>query len=171
MGGVNKALLTRNGVSVLERTLAFFNRDACFLVGGSSELYGHLNIRCVPDEIPDKGAPGGVYTALCHASTPWVRILPCDLPKLDEATLAALVPDESKDVVLYKVGEQPQYLVSLWRRSCITRLGAALRSGNPGFATIVDHLNVSWKEADCGEPFLNMNTPQDAAESGYDKGL
>ena len=78
MGGINKALLTRDGVSVLERTLAFFDRDACFLVGGSSELYGHLNIRCVPDEIPDKGAPGGVYTALFHASTPWVRILPCD---------------------------------------------------------------------------------------------
>ena len=171
MGGLNKALLKRDGVSLLERTLSFFDREACFLVGGSPPLYGHLNIRCVTDEIPARGAPGGVYTALCHARTPWVRILPCDLPKMDKETLEALQPDDSKDVVLYRVRQQPQYLVSLWKRSCLSQIEAALHTGNPGFAVILDRLDVSWVEAASDKPFLNMNTPRDAAESGYVQGL
>ena len=167
MGGVPKGLMHQDGVTVLERLCGLCQDGPIFLVGDPQGPYANLGYPIHGDMINERGAPGGVLTALQLARSDWVRILACDLPAMNQATIDALRPRDECDVVLYRVAERPQYLVSLWHKNCVPTLKRLLSTHAPGFTSVLSALSVAWLEVSDTMTFHNMNTPEDARSAGF----
>ena len=166
MGGHPKGLMTKDGQAIIHRLAQLCTDGPIFLVGDPDGPYGDCGFTIRPDLIPNRGAPGGILTALSVAKSPWVRILACDLPNLTVEAIQGLTPMGDEDVVLYRVAEQPQYLIGLWRRSCLPILQARLHESAPGFARILDSLSVRWLQSTDEATFQNMNNADDAKAAG-----
>ena len=87
MGGENKAFLTINGITVLDRMVnkleGIFNE--IIIVTNSPSEFEYLNRRCIitTDLIKNIGPLGGIYTALSITSKESVFFFPCDMPYLN----------------------------------------------------------------------------------------
>jgi molybdopterin-guanine dinucleotide biosynthesis protein A len=132
--------------------------------------YAFLNLRLVPDLIPDCGAIGGLYTALASALYPVVAVVACDMPFASAALLKAaisLLAREDVDVVIPRsiAGLEPMH--AIYRRS--TCLPSVLNAIQGEHLKITDWLSsvrvreFSIQEAAVVEPaglvFLNVNSP------------
>ena len=166
MGGAPKGLMVRNEQTVLGRTVALCQPHEVFLVGDPKGPYARMGLDIYPDIIPERGAPGGVLTAISRSQTEWVRVIACDLPDLTPAIISDLVPSAEHQVVLYRVGGQPQYLVSLWHQSCEITLREIIEKSSPGFQQILEHFAVDWLAHADIDGFANMNDPDDARRLG-----
>ena len=90
--GRDKALLSIEGISLVERT-AQFVRDAAGSVTliGAPERYAHLGLPAIPDLIADSGPIGGLYTALQRTRSDWNLVVACDMPGLSANFLRRLL--------------------------------------------------------------------------------
>jgi molybdopterin-guanine dinucleotide biosynthesis protein A len=134
--------------------------------------YAFLNLRLVPDLIPDRGALGGLYTALASASYPIVAVVACDMPfasaLLLEAAISLLVGEEV-DVVIPRsiAGLEPMHAV--YRRStCLPSVLTAIQSDQLKITAWLSSVRVrelSLQETAQVEPatlaFLNVNSPME----------
>ena len=70
--GTDKALLPINGQSLIERVAARCQTLdlPLIIIANQVERFAGLGLPVYPDEIPDKGSMGGIYTALVHSQTP-----------------------------------------------------------------------------------------------------
>lgn len=162
MGGRAKGLVEVDGVPVAARLRDLLDEvcDAVFVVGDPEGPYAALGLPVFPDLIPDKGAPGGVYTALRRAERGPVFVAACDLPHLDLATVTTLRDAlGDHDVALYRAGKR-QFLAAWWQIRVADHLEGLLRAGDPGFAQALAGLDVNELAAD-PRPFFNLNTPED----------
>src|SRR4051812_15758133 len=80
LGGKAKGLLTADGVTYLERVLQLGQLCSEAMIVSSDPDYDRFGVRRVEDVEPDRGAPGGVVTALLSSRTPWVLVVACDMP-------------------------------------------------------------------------------------------
>ena len=71
--GRNKALMPLAGHRLVDRALAVLRGifDDLLMVTNSPDLYADLGVRMVPDLVADKGALGGIHSAIRHAATPY----------------------------------------------------------------------------------------------------
>jgi molybdenum cofactor guanylyltransferase len=168
MGGLPKGLLTVDGDSIVGRLVTLLQDYAkrIVLIGDPHGPYRRLKLPILPDVLPDRGAPGGVYTALRCATAEWIIIVSCDLPKLDAETIGLLVPDAASDVIMYRSAGRAQPLAALWRSSAVTAFELCFERGQPGFSEILSQLRVKWLDEDPGEALMNVNTPEEAERAG-----
>lgn len=80
--GEDKALLPFLGKPLVERIYDTFSgaADETVVITNTPEDYQFLPVQLYSDLIPDRGALGGLYTALKVASHPLVGLIACDLP-------------------------------------------------------------------------------------------
>ncbi len=147
--------------------------------------YAFLNLRLIPDLIPDRGTLGGLYTAIASASYPIVAVVACDMPfasaTLFEGAIDLLVREEA-DVVIPKSTEGLEPLHAVYRRTtCLPVIRAAITANQ---LKVIDWFpsvrvrELSLNEVAAADPsglvFRNINTPEDftiaerLAQSGQD---
>ena len=177
LGGYSKGLLEREGRTVLEWQLGLKPRAAqVLLVCNAPEPYARFGLPTVPDAHGERGAPGGVLTALERVTTPWVWVLACDMPFVTPALAGALLSarDARWDAVLFAPDGKWEPLCALYHR----RLGAlwsprmqALRP--PGFRRLLEGRPVKTvpeavrRAADpTGVALQSINTPEQASARG-----
>jgi molybdopterin-guanine dinucleotide biosynthesis protein A len=79
------------------------------------------------DIIPDCGPLGGIYTALENVKTPWVAVLPCDMPFLTPDIYEIIFSHRSGDNPVVAVSENGiESLVSIWPKSLSPELKKSL---------------------------------------------
>ena len=80
--GKDKALLDFGGQPLIQQVLSRLESlaDETIVTTNHPEDYHFLGFPLIPDVIPDRGALGGLYTALNAASHPLVAVVACDLP-------------------------------------------------------------------------------------------
>lgn len=167
LGGRVKALLEFDGRPLLERLVALGRHDdALLLVTNTPEPFAPYGLRLVADVVPGKGAPGGVVTALTHATTEWVLVVASDMPALRrphvEALRAAIAP--GVDAVVATRGEALEPLCALYRRSLAVPWRAALEHDPSlrGLIESVPHVRVPLPE----RALDSVNTPADLERLG-----
>lgn len=171
--GKNKAFIEVNGQRLIDRTKNLFVElfDEVLLVTNSPLDYLDLNLRLIADLWPGKGALGGIYTGLFHASHSHAFVAACDMPLLNKALisrLAALSP--GYDIVIPKTEDGFQPLHAVYSRKCLPFMENLLRENN---LKIIDFFpRVKKREVPTEEilpldpqliSFLNINTPEDLA--------
>ncbi len=134
--GRDKAVEPVEGVAMAARVAAALRAAGAAevaAVGGDAERLTALGLAVWPDDAPGEGPLGGIVTGLRHAATAGHTVLvavPCDLPWLDAATVAAVVdglaPTPGDAAVAMGVtarGREP--LVAAWR---VAAVGPALEA-------------------------------------------
>ena len=178
--GRHKALLDFDGLTLLERTARTLEMlrpavQEVFVVGEWPE-YQALTLRIVPDDFPNAGPLGGLATALRAARSNRVLVVACDMPRLSERLLAAMldaVGDEQVLVPLVRDTEGvPRYeaLHAIYERGCLPSIEDRIRAGDLKATSFYPFVTVrevdeEWLRAhdpDLGS-LTNVNTPEELA--------
>lgn len=182
MGGVDKALLTLGGRTLLERVIAVLDptaRPIAINANGDPGRFGRFGLPVLPDGI--RAAPGaagegplaGIAAALEWAGSlnaAWVLTVPCDAPFLPRdlvQRLADAVRDEAHaavEIVFARSAGRGHPVVALWRTDQLPALRAAM--AGEGLRAVRDWIarrsarGVDFPISAAGpDPFTNVNDP------------
>jgi len=138
--------------------------------------YRFLNIPLHPDLIPNKGALGGLYTALSTARYPLVAVVACDMPFVNAELIAAerdILANSQWDLVIPDSGDGLQPFHAVYRcQTCLAAVSKALEDNQWKVDSWFDQVNVyrfARKNILEHDPelhcFFNINTPEDLQEA------
>lgn len=169
--GMNKALLTLNDCTLIERTKSILEQ-VCeqVFIAGSSRLYGTFG-DCFEDLYRDCGPLAGIHAALLNSPTPYSLITAVDTPFIGAEFLQYMVEralGSSAMVTVPRVGGTVQPLCAVFSSNFLPIAEAALKSGSYKVEpTFPRDQTLILTEADLGrfemtaEMFENLNTPED----------
>jgi molybdopterin-guanine dinucleotide biosynthesis protein A len=174
--GADKALKPFLGRPLIQRVIERLAplADEVIVTTNRPEEYAFLQARLVSDLKPDRGALGGLYTAIASASHPVVAVVACDMPfaslRLIEGMSRLLVEQEA-DVVIAKSDEGYEPLHAVYRRdTCLPAIESAIAADL--WKVIAWFPQVRVIELSAGEvgsfdpqglAFWNVNTPEEFA--------
>jgi molybdenum cofactor guanylyltransferase len=174
----DKALKLFRGHPLIQRVIERLQpiADELLVTTNHPENYTFLNLPLFTDLKPDRGALGGLYTALFSAKHSIVAVAACDMPfvsaKLFEGESEILVKEEA-DVVIAKTEKGFEPFHAIYRREpCIPAIVAAITSDkwrmDAWFPQVKIRLltpgEINHYDPD-GLAFLNINTPEDFAQA------
>jgi molybdopterin-guanine dinucleotide biosynthesis protein A len=171
--GKNKAFLEVNGERIIDRTKNLFRAlfDEVLLVTNSLPDYLDLNLRTVVDLYAGKGALGGIYTGLFHASHSHAFVAACDMPFLNKDLIRHLIDlSPGYDIVIPKTQDGWQPLHAIYSQKCLPFMEDLIQQDNLKiieFFHRVKKREVPTEEILPLDPnltsFLNVNTPEELA--------
>ena len=145
------------------------------IVTNRPDDYRYLGLPLFSDVLPDKGALGGIYTALHSATQPHVFCFACDMPFIVRPLLEyfiTLMAEANADVIMPRLGAESEPFRALYARSCLAPIRAALEAGKMRVISFFPEVRVRFvdeAEIDRFDPvhrsFFNVNTPDDLAQA------
>lgn len=129
------------------------------------EDYRRFGHPVLTDTLPGfQGPLAGILTALQHASTPYLLVVPCDTPHLGSKLLARLLAALGKgnEIAIAHDGQRLHPVVMALRTNLADDLNTYLRSGQHKIDRWVGR--HAWVAVDCSDApgqFRNINTPED----------
>jgi molybdopterin-guanine dinucleotide biosynthesis protein A len=176
--GRDKALMSFMGVALIQRVADRLRpiADEMLVTTNRPEDYGFLDLPLFQDLIPDRGALGGLYTALACASQPAVAVVACDMPFANATLLEQahkLLLEENVDAVIPKAEEGFEPMHAVYRReTCLPAVQAAIAADQWKLIAWFPQVKIrtlSMAEIDSLDPsglaFWNLNTPEEFAEA------
>jgi molybdopterin-guanine dinucleotide biosynthesis protein A len=174
--GTDKAFVRVLGRPLIEDVLAQLDGvgTETIIITNRQDDYRYLGVPLFADVLPDKGALGGLYTALHAASRPHVLCVACDMPFVVRPLLdhlLALIP-EGDAIVPRLAGEAEPFRAVYAREACLGPIRAALDAGRMRVISFFPEVRVRWvEEAEIDRydskrlSFFNVNTPADLEEA------
>ena len=176
--GTDKALKPFLGRPLIQRVIDRLSpiADEIIVTTNRPDKYSFLNLRLFPDLKPDRGALGGLYTAIASAAYPTVAVVACDMPfaspMLFEAMSRLLVENEA-DVLIPKSDDYYEPLHAVYRRdTCLPAIEAAIDADKWKVIAWFPQVRVyelSSDEVNQSDPqglaFWNVNTPEEFAQA------
>jgi molybdopterin-guanine dinucleotide biosynthesis protein A len=176
--GEDKALKPFLGRPLIQRVMDRLSpiADEVIVTTNRPSDYIFLNARLVSDLKPDRGALGGLYTAVASASHPIVAVVACDMPfastRLIEGMTRLMVEQEA-DVVIAKSEEGYEPLHAVYRReTCLPAIESAIDADKWKVIAWFPQVKVYEMTAEelnsldpDGLAFWNVNIPEEFAEA------
>jgi molybdenum cofactor guanylyltransferase len=136
MGGRDKGWVEWRGKPLVRHSLeALAPQVGGLLISANRNLeaYRALGWPVLSDTLPGFAGPlAGIAAALAVCQTPYLLVVPCDVPELP-ADLAARLWDAlhtaDQPIAAVRDGERLQPLLALWRRDLLPALSAYLQAG------------------------------------------
>ena len=183
--GEDKALKSFLGKPLIERVMDRLKpiADEMIITTNRPADYEFLNARLVSDLKPDRGALGGLYTAVASASHPYVAVVACDMPFASKRFFEngiRLMEDEEPDVVIARLNEEGgkksggyEPLHALYRKeTCLHAIEDAIDKDLWKVIVWFPQVKVRALTPDevntldpSGLCFWNLNTPEEFAEA------
>lgn len=181
--GTDKALLSMNGETVIERVIRMMAPAASSIIVSANDdkKYAFLGKKVVHDRYPGQGPLSGLDAGLHAAATPWSVVAACDMPfvteelfrflarKAEEAA-AALDDGGGFQAIVPVSGGRIQPLLAAYHRSVLPSLELCLSSGRLRLTGWLDQLKVCYVSEEeliqelgpgADKAFYNMNEPSD----------
>ncbi len=167
----NKALLPFSGELFIERIYrqlaALF--PEVIIVTNNPESYQFLPCRTVPDMFPGMGSLAGIHAGLSLSMTPYIFVVACDMPYLNESLIRSLTGNiHGQDVVLPESDGGLEPLHAVYGKGCLPAMEEALSRGNSKIVECLDWQKVTVvkkEEIAAIDPafssFRNINTPEE----------
>lgn len=172
LGGVEKGLLRRaDGRTVAQGLLELLHTVAgeVLLNTNRPQPYAHLSPapKWVGDAYGERGAPGGVVSALAAATHPWVLVVAVDMPGVDAGLLSRLLahPRDALEVVCFARQGDLEPLLGLYRASLAAAWAPRLVA-NPSLRALVASARFEALEVGEHPGLRSLNTPEDLAAVG-----
>jgi molybdopterin-guanine dinucleotide biosynthesis protein A len=171
--GVDKATITFEGTTLLERALARLDAvcDPVLIAAGDAprSVAGRLS---VADPVPGAGPLGGLVAALRASPHRLLAVVAVDLPWIDPRLirmLAARIGDG--DVAVCETARGIEPLHAVYATSMLAAAEAALAGSDRSLRRLIEESEAvrltesEWRDAGISDRFArNVNTPQDLAE-------
>ena len=176
--GEDKALKTFLGRPLIQRVADRLTpiADEIIVTTNRPDDYAFLNLRLFSDLKPERGALGGLYTAIASATQPIVAVVACDMPfassRLIEA-MSKLLVEEEADVVIAKSEEGYEPLHAVYRReACLPAIEKSIEADQWKVIAWFPQVKVrvlTMEEIKSADPeglaFWNVNTPEEFAKA------
>jgi molybdopterin-guanine dinucleotide biosynthesis protein A len=177
--GEDKALKLFLGEPLVQRVI---NRiaslaDEILVVTNRPADYAFLEKKLYTDILPERGALGGLYTALKIAGQPLVAVVACDMPFVSPEMLALqrdLLKDRQVDAVIPQTAQGIEPFHAIYRRStCLPAVESVLEAGKWRVDSWMAEKNIHFlqlaeaqralniQEQVFQKSFWNLNTPED----------
>jgi molybdopterin-guanine dinucleotide biosynthesis protein A len=176
--GQDKALMPFLGQPLIARVVTRLASVADELIISTNRPgdYAFLGLPLVTDKIPDRGALGGLYTALETASQSHVAVVACDMPFANAGLIraqSAIMQNESADVVIPQPEGGYEPLHAVYRReTCLPMVESSIHAGMwklISWFPLVKVRAIRAHELRQYDPrqltFFNINTPEDFSEA------
>lgn len=172
--GKDKALMPFLGEPLITRIAGKFRDlgEELLVITNQPDQYQFLDLPLFTDIIPDRGALGGLYTALNIASGAAVGLIACDLPFASPALIAGcrdLLMARELDAVIPtdENGFQPMHAV--YRvETCLPKVKTAIEQDQWKMISWHDQAQVLYLSPEVTRQmakspitFLNINTPEE----------
>jgi len=169
--GANKALLSLNGIPLLQRTKQVLETICTnVFILGSRELYGGFG-DCYEDVYPNCGPLGGIHVALLHSKTHFNLVTAVDTPFLMPEFLSYMLEramQSSAMVTAPQIGGYAEPVCAVYSRDFLPIAATALKAGSYKIVPLFPkEQTLIITEAELGqfalgtEMFDNLNTPED----------
>ena len=177
--GQDKALMPFLGQPLIQRVADRLApiADELIVTTNRPDDYRFLGLPLFPDLKPDRGALGGLYTALSSATCETVAVVACDMPFASASLIESaskLLDQEEADVVIPDSGDgllEPMHAVYR-RETCIPAIEAAIEADKWKLISWFPDVKVRILRPDevktydpSGLAFWNLNTPEEFAEA------
>ena len=163
---VGEQTLLERGLAVLQSTF----REVLVVIAQDSPPLG-VDARVVRDLVPDCGSLGGLYTGLMQATTPYIFVVACDMPFLNQPVIAQFTSRTAiADIVMAKLDGRLHPMHALYSKRCVPALEEMIRTRQLKIQEIVSELSLRVRyvtEADLltidpsGRSFYTVNTMED----------
>jgi molybdopterin-guanine dinucleotide biosynthesis protein A len=176
--GQDKALIPFLGRPLIQRVIQRVGGlgDELVINTNRPEAYGFLNLPLYPDVIPERGALGGLYTALMTARHPLVAVIACDMPFAHPGLLAEerrLLEESGCDGVIPITVHGTEPFHAVYRReTCLLLVKAALDAGKWRVDSWFGEASLKFMPMEdilkfdpYGLVFRNVNTPDELREA------
>ncbi len=173
MGGGDKCRQVIGGRSILDRTIGCIRPQVSRLAlnaNGDQARFADVGLPVLADTIPGHQGPlAGVLAGLDWAAADgadWLLSVPGDCPFLPgdlAARLHAVLTAERADIACAMSGGRTHPVLALWPSALRDRLREALQGGERKIDAFTGRYAVAvaeWPDGK-GDPFLNVNTPED----------
>jgi molybdenum cofactor guanylyltransferase len=121
---VGKQTLLERGLEVLQ---SIFCEVLVVIAQDSPPL--SIDARVVRDLVPDCGSLGGLYTGLTQATTPYIFVVACDMPFLNQAVIAQFTSRRAAtDIVMAKLDDRLHPTHALYSKRCVPALEEMIRA-------------------------------------------
>jgi molybdopterin-guanine dinucleotide biosynthesis protein A len=170
LAGANKAALHLGDRRIVDRQFAVLRDVAStvFVVGGNPGPWREYGVAVVADEIPGKGALGGIYTAIVASPCERTLVVGCDMPFLSGAFLRHLADVAGADLVIPRSSRGYEPLCAVYAKTCAAGIRARIESGALEASVLPDDVRVAEIGPEVlaaydpdGLLFVNVNTPHD----------
>jgi molybdopterin-guanine dinucleotide biosynthesis protein A len=171
--GEDKRYLVVGEQTLLERGLAVLQSIFCEVLVVIAQDSPPLSIdaRVVRDLVPDCGSLGGLYTGLTQATAPYIFVVACDMPFLNQTVITQFTSRRgTADIVMARLADRLHPMHALYGKRCVPALEEMIRARQFKIQEVVSHsfLRVHYvTEADLltidpsGHSFYNVNTMAD----------
>ena len=163
---VGEQTLLERGLAVLRSTF----QDVLVVIAQDSSPLG-VDARVVRDLVPDCGSLGGLYSGLMQATTPWVFVVACDMPFLNQTVIAQFTSRKATaDIVMAKLDARLHPMHALYGKQCLPVLEQMVLVRQLKIQEMVSQSSLRVRyvtEADLltidpsGRSFYNVNTLAD----------
>jgi molybdopterin-guanine dinucleotide biosynthesis protein A len=132
--GKDKALLPFLGQTMIERVIERVapTADEILVTTNNPVKYSFLGLPLFSDLIPDRGALGGLYTALKVANGDYVAVIACDMPFINPELIVAerdRLIDTGADIVIPGSSDGLEPFHAVYRRViCLSHIIAAIEA-------------------------------------------
>lgn len=176
--GQDKALMPFLGRTLIERIIARVApvADEIIIITNNPLDYAFLGRPLFADIHAERGALGGLHTALACATHPLVAVLACDMPFASPDLIKfqkGILLDENVDVVIPGGPDGLEPLHSLYRReTCLPACEGAILADKWKLISWFPQVNTRTLQPDeirpydqAGLVFWNLNTPEEFARA------
>lgn len=127
-------------------------------------------VRCITDEIPNKGSIGGLFSGLRQSKNPYCFVVACDMPYLNPEVIGRICSRPSADVVVVKLLQGFQPLHAKYSKNCLPFIEEMIHADNLTIQHLFNDSRISTLILEESEfsnidphlrSFLNVNTPSD----------
>jgi len=171
--GEDKRYLVMGGETLLERGLGVLRsvfQEVLVVIAQDSPPVG-VDAKVVRDLVSECGSLGGLYTGLMQATTPYIFVVACDMPFLDQAVIAQFTSRRATaDIVMAKLAARLHPMHALYGKRCLPVLEQMIQARQLKIQEVVSHASLRVQyvtETDLssidpsGCSFQNVNTPAD----------
>ncbi|WNJ95157.1 molybdenum cofactor guanylyltransferase MobA [Vibrio ruber] len=171
MGGHDKGLLAYQGQPLIRRVIDALQPQVSLLwiCANRNQAAYRQYAPVIEDLYPDYPGPlAGLHSALKHAETEWVGILPCDGPYVSPDLVQRFCQATKTDAKIYVAhdGEKYQPVYALAHRTVLGQLEHFLGQGERKVMRFFDQSGAC--PVDCHDiqsMFINVNTPEQLCNS------
>ena len=167
--GSPKALHIISGESMLKHAITVAEQisDEIVLSTGSNMELRDISLPCVRDSVGNCGPISGLHALLKHIQSPWLAVLPCDMPLLRAEIYHFLMAQRTGDHPVFALSARgPQPLVAIWPKSALATVEKKIREERYsllklGMALGSRHIDIPNTLTDNQRAFLNINHRSD----------
>lgn len=174
--GFNKAEAEMQGESMLMRMIDKLKEiTPTILVSSGTVSYPNLSFPQIPDEYPQCGPLGGIYSVLKASNTSLNLVLSCDIPMVSIALLEHIVAKAKKSNALITLpidyDGQLQMMCAVYHKNVLPILRQQIDAHLFKMKSLVDLVATEYVEISKEHPlyqenaFMNVNNPTNLEEA------